>query len=262
MVVAVTADATTSNNGLYICSENDGSSASDWARVGTTYSVYGTDTDYGDGLVPAGASDGSGTGFLKEDGSWATPTGTTYTTFTSSSSGLVPAASGTSTAKFLTQAGSFVAPDTYGSGNSYAGGLMPAGTSDGSGREFLREDGTWATPTGTTYSTFTSSSSGLVPAASGTSTAKFLTQAGSFVAPDTYGSGNSYAGGLMPAGTSDGSGREFLREDGIWATPTDTTYTAGTNVSIDSATNEISATDTTYTAGIYRYQRADRLRDE
>ena len=84
MVVAVTADATPSNNGLYICSANDGDSASDWTRVGTTYSVYGSDTDYGYGLVPTSASsDGSGTGFLKEDGSWATPTGTTYTTFTS-----------------------------------------------------------------------------------------------------------------------------------------------------------------------------------
>ena len=220
MVVAVTADATTSNNGLYICSENDGSSASDWARVGTTYSVYGTDTDYGDGLVPAGASDGSGTGFLKEDGSWATPTGTTYTTFTSSSSGLVPAASGTSTAKFLTQAGSFVAPDTYGSGNSYAGGLMPAGTSDGSGREFLREDGIWATPTDTTYT------------------------AGTNVSIDSATNEISATDTTYTAGTNvpiDSATNEI--------SATDTTYTAGANVSIDSATNEISATDTTYTAG-------------
>ena len=138
----------------------------------------------------------------------------------------------------------------YGSDTGYGDGLVPAGASDGSGTGFLREDGTWAAPTGTTYSTFTSTSSGLVPAAGeGASTNKYLTQAGSFVAPDTYGSGNSYAGGLMLAGTSDGSGRDFLREDGTWATPTGTTYSAGTNVSIDSATNEISATDTTYTAG-------------
>lgn len=39
---------------------------------------------------------------------------------------------------------------------------------------------------------------------------------------------------------------KFLQGDGNWGTPTDTTYTAGTNVQI-SAQNVISATDTTYT---------------
>ena len=40
---------------------------------------------------------------------------------------------------------------------------------------------------------------------------------------------------------------KYLKGDGTWATPTDTTYTAGTNVQI-SAQNVISATDTTYSA--------------
>lgn len=54
------------------------------------------------------------------------------------------------------------------------------------------------------------------------------------------------AAGLVPkpliADTS-----KFLKGDGTWDTPADTTYTAGTNVSI-SAQNVISATDTTYSA--------------
>ena len=50
--------------------------------------------------------------------------------------------------------------------------------------------------------------------------------------------------GLVPApAITDGS--KFLKGDGSWGTPTDTTYTAGTNVQISSG-NVISATDTTY----------------
>lgn len=50
--------------------------------------------------------------------------------------------------------------------------------------------------------------------------------------------------GLVPAPLSTDVNK-FLQGDGSWGTPTDTTYTAGTNVQI-SAQNVISATDTTY----------------
>ena len=50
--------------------------------------------------------------------------------------------------------------------------------------------------------------------------------------------------GLVPAPTTSDPDR-YLKGDGSWGTPTDTTYTAGTNVQI-SAQNVISATDTTY----------------
>lgn len=53
--------------------------------------------------------------------------------------------------------------------------------------------------------------------------------------------------GLVPGPLAGDEGK-FLQGDGTWGTPTDTTYTAGTNVQI-SAQNVISATDTTYTAG-------------
>ena len=60
------------------------------------------------------------------------------------------------------------------------------------------------------------------------------------------GATSSVAGsaGLVPAPTTSDPDK-FLKGDGTWATPTDTTYTAGTNVQI-SAQNVISATDTTY----------------
>lgn len=53
--------------------------------------------------------------------------------------------------------------------------------------------------------------------------------------------------GLVPGPLAGDEGK-FLQGDGTWGTPTDTTYTAGTNVQI-SAQNVISATDTTYSAG-------------
>lgn len=53
------------------------------------------------------------------------------------------------------------------------------------------------------------------------------------------------AAGLVPKPAA-GKQNAFLRGDGTWATPTDTKYTAGTNVSISSS-NVISATDTKYT---------------
>lgn len=63
---------------------------------------------------------------------------------------------------------------------------------------------------------------------------------------DFTGATSSVAGaaGLVPAPTTSDPDK-FLKGDGTWGTPTDTTYTAGTNVQI-SAQNVISATDTTY----------------
>ena len=107
--------------------------------------------------------------------------------------------------------------EVMGSGNQYADGLVPAGSADGTG--FLKQDGTWATPTDTnnTY--------------------------------DIMGSGNQYADGLVPAGSADGTG--FLKQDGTWATPTDTNtvYTAGTGITISNG-NVISLSDPGQTAAV------------
>ena len=93
------------------------------------------------------------------------------------------------------------------------------------------------TQNGTTAGTFTANSN--------TSTTVALTDT---TYSDFTGATSLQAGtaGLVPAPTT-ADPDKFLKGDGTWGTPTDTTYSAGTNVQI-SAGNVISATDTTYSA--------------
>lgn len=93
------------------------------------------------------------------------------------------------------------------------------------------------TQNGTTAGTFTANSN--------TSTTVALTDT---TYSDFTGATSLQAGtaGLVPAPTT-ADPDKFLKGDGTWDTPTDTTYSAGTNVQI-SAGNVISATDTTYSA--------------
>ncbi len=91
------------------------------------------------------------------------------------------------------------------------------------------------TQNGTTIQTFSANQSTNVTAALTDTTYSDFTGATSSVAG---------AHGLVPAPTTSDPDK-YLKGDGSWGTPTGTTYTAGTNVSID-AQNVISATDTTY----------------
>ena len=132
------------------------------------------------GHVTAG---GSNITFLRGDGTWVTPTNTTY--------------------------------GIMGSGNSYAAGLVLAGSSTHSD-QYLRKDGTWVTPTNT--APVDSVSVGTSGASSGSA----LT-----VSPTTGAvkvTSNSYAGttnvGHVPTG---GSATTFLRGDATWVTPTNST---------------------------------------
>lgn len=111
---------------------------------------------------------------------------------------------------------------------------------NGSTSNFLRGDGTWATPPNTTYSTMkgaTSSaagSTGLVPAPAAGKQTSFLRGDGTWVVPTntTYsnmtGATSSAAGkaGLVPAPAA-GAATRYLRSDGTWQVPpdTNTTYT-------------------------------------
>ena len=61
------------------------------------------------------------------------------------------------------------------------------------------------------------------------------------------GSGNSYAAGLVLAGASGGT--RFLKQNGTWATPTNTEYKAGTGITIN-GDNEISLSDPGQTATV------------
>lgn len=62
-------------------------------------------------------------------------------------------------------------------------GLCPALPSGSGTSKYLREDGTWVKPPNTTYSTFTRSSNGLVPASGGSTTTKYLREDGSWQTP-------------------------------------------------------------------------------
>lgn len=91
------------------------------------------------------------------------------------------------------------------------------------------------TQNGTTIQTFSADQATNVTAALTDTTYSNFTGATSSVAGTA---------GLVPAPTT-ADPDKYLKGDGSWGTPAGTTYTAGTNVSID-AQNVISATDTTY----------------
>ncbi len=102
---------------------------------------------------------------------------------------------GTVTSVGLTMPPAFLVSNSPLSGT---GGTISVGVTGGSAGEFLSFNGQWATPTNTTYS--------------------------------VMGSGNSYAAGLVLAGSSNHAGN-FLRKDGTWGVP------AFPNPSAPSATN-------------------------
>ena len=107
--------------------------------AGELHTTYSTFNTTTDGLVPKADTTGDTDKFLKGNGNWAVPTNTTYSDFSETVDGLVPAPTSSNTTKFL-------------KGNS-----------------------TWAVPTNTTYDEFTTSADGLVPKANTTGdTSKFL----------------------------------------------------------------------------------------
>ena len=137
-------------------------------------------------------------------------------------------------------------------------GLVPApATTDENA--FLKGDGTWGNPPGTTYTAGTNIQ------INGSTISATDTTYTDFVGASSLTDG---AAGLVPKPLKSKRG-SFLKGDGTWGTPTNTTYTAGNglslngtefsvdtttiqpkltagaNVNID-ANNEISATDTTY----------------
>lgn len=129
---------------------------------------------------------------------------------------------------------------THGTASTTAAGFLRQ--LNGSTANFLRGDGTWATPPNTTYSamkgatTSAAGSTGLVPAPSAGAATRYLRSDGTWTTPPdtntTYsamkGATSSAAGaaGLVPAPAA-GAATRYLRSDGTWAVPpdTNTTYT-------------------------------------
>lgn len=261
-----------------------------WTDTNTTYTNMGAASASAAGkagLVPAPAA-GAQAKYLRGDGTWQTPPNTTYsnmggaTSSAAGSAGLVPAPAAGKQASFLRGDGTWVVPTntTYAKANTTTLGLVMIGYSengknypvelDSSGKMYVNVP--W-TDTNTTYgvvgdngstglvkngSTVTSASgytacpivggipyykdtnttyanmkaatasaagaAGLVPAPAAGKQASFLRGDGTWVVPTntTYGLASTTANGLLRQ--LNGSTSSFMRGDGTWATPPNTTY--------------------------------------
>lgn len=179
----------------------------------TTYSAMvgaTADADGKSGLVPA-ATKGNQGKYLRGDGTWATPTNTTYGNATTSAAGLMSSTDKSKLDGIAAGANNYSHPTS--AGNKH----IPAG---GSAGQILRwsADGTavWGSDNNTTYSAFKGATS---------------TAAG--------------GAGLVPAPGTANAG-QYLRGDGTWATPTNTTY----NDVTQSAHGLMTAADKTKLDGI------------
>lgn len=261
-----------------------------WTDTNTTYTNMGAASASAAGkagLVPAPAA-GAQAKYLRGDGTWQTPPNTTYsnmggaTSSAAGSAGLVPAPAAGKQTSFLRGDGTWVVPTntTYAKANTTTLGLVMIGYAengknypvelDGSGKMFVNVP--W-TDTNTTYgvvgangstglvkngSTVTSASgytacpivsgvpyykdtnttyanmkaatasaagaAGLVPAPDAGKQTSFLRGDGTWVVPTntTYGLASTTANGLLRQ--LNGSTSNFMRGDGTWATPPNTTY--------------------------------------
>lgn len=261
-----------------------------WTDTNTTYTNMGAASASAAGkagLVPAPAA-GAQAKYLRGDGTWQTPPNTTYsnmggaTSSAAGSAGLVPAPAAGKQASFLRGDGTWVIPTntTYAKANTTTLGLVMIGyvengknypvELDSSGKMYVNVP--W-TDTNTTYgvvgangstglvkngSTVTSASgytacpivggipyykdtnttyanmkaatasaagaAGLVPAPAAGKQTSFLRGDGTWVVPTntTYGLASTTANGLLRQ--LNGSTSSFMRGDGTWATPPNTTY--------------------------------------
>ena len=179
-------------------------------------------------IVKSSITFGNGSTFLRNDGTWATPTNTTY----SDMKGATASAAGTH-------------------------GLVPAPAA-GAQTKYLRGDGTWQTPpdTNTTYNVFTGATSnaaggkGLVPAPASGATSKYLKSTGTWgqvawseisgkpstFAPSTH--THNYAGSASAGGSANSAVKLDTATAGsstqpVYFTngkPTACTYTLGKSV--------------------------------
>ena len=261
-----------------------------WTDTNTTYTNMGAASASAAGkagLVPAPAA-GAQAKYLRGDGTWQTPPNTTYsnmggaTSSAAGSAGLVPAPAAGKQTSFLRGDGTWVVPTntTYAKANTTTLGLVMIGYSengknypvelDSSGKMYVNvpwtdtnttygvvgangstglvkngstvtsASGYTACPivggipyykdTNTTYANMkasTASAAGaavLVPAPAAGKQTSFLRGDGTWVVPTntTYGLASTTANGLLRQ--LNGSTSSFMRGDGTWATPPNTTY--------------------------------------
>lgn len=218
-----------------------------WTDTNTTYSNMGAATSSTAGkagLVPAPAA-GKQASFLRGDGTWVVPTNTTYAKANTSTLGLVMIG--------YAENGKNYPVELDGSGKMYVNvpwtdtnttyGVVGANGSTGlvkNGSTVTSASGYTACPivsgvpyykdTNTTYANMKAATAsaagaaGLVPAPAAGEQTSFLRGDGTWVVPTntTYGLASTSANGLLRQ--LNGSTSNFMRGDGTWATPPNTTY--------------------------------------
>lgn len=218
-----------------------------WTDTNTTYANMGaaTSSDAGKaGLVPAPSAGAQGK-YLRGDGTWQTPPNTTYAKANTSTLGLVMigyAENGNNYPVELDGSGKmFVNVPWTDTNTTYS--VVGANGSTGlvkNGSTVTSASGYTACPiisgvpyykdTNTTYDNMKAATAsaagaaGLVPAPAAGKQTSFLRGDGTWVVPTntTYGLASTTANGLLRQ--LNGSTSSFMRGDGTWATPPNTTY--------------------------------------
>ena len=190
----------------------------------TTYSDMkgATNTGVGThGLVPA-PSPGAANRYLRSDGTWAVPPNTD-TTYSLSSFGITASAAEINYTKGVTSSiqtqlnNKAASSHSHPAASTSSAGFMPK--LNGSTSNYLRGDGTWATPPNTDTDTWIAFK-GATTSAAGTA-------------------------GYAPA-PSAGAANRYLRSDGTWSVPPDT----NTTYSLGSFGITASATELNYMKGV------------
>lgn len=218
-----------------------------WTDTDTTYTNMGAASASAAGkagLVPAPAAGAQGK-YLRGDGTWQTPPNTTYAKANTSTLGLVMigyAENGKNYPVELDGSGKmFVNVPWTDTNTTY--GVVGANGSTGlvkNGSTVTNASGYTACPivsgvpyykdTNTTYANMKAATAsaagaaGLVPAPAAGKQTSFLRGDGTWVVPTntTYGLASTTANGLLRQ--LNGSTSSFMRGDGTWATPPNTTY--------------------------------------
>lgn len=218
-----------------------------WTDTNTTYSNMGAATASAAGkagLVPAPAA-GEQASFLRGDGTWVVPTNTTYAKANTTTLGLVMigyAENGKNYPVELDSSGKMYVNVPWTDTNTTYG-VVGANGSTGlvkNGSTVTSASGYTACPivggipyykdTNTTYANMKAATAsaagaaGLVPAPAAGKQTSFLRGDGTWAVPTntTYGLASTTANGLLRQ--LDGRTSNFMRGDGTWATPPNTTY--------------------------------------
>lgn len=218
-----------------------------WTDTNTTYSNMGAATSSTAGkagLVPAPAA-GKQASFLRGDGAWVVPTNTTYAKANTSTLGLVMigyAENGKNYPVELDGSGKMFVNVPWTDTNTTYSVVGANGTTGlvKNGSTVTSASGYTACPivsgvpyykdTNTTYANMKAATAsaagaaGLVPAPAAGKQTSFLRGDGTWVVPTntTYGLASTTANGLLRQ--LNGSTSSFMRGDGTWATPPNTTY--------------------------------------